>query len=258
MAQGESYHYRIGKEKVLSDEELKLREQDKLMKDKGRVIAYSVYVGSVIGLKTLEDKAMVDITDNSRVISFNFRRPLYDAIGDSLRGLYLMLLQNKEQIKNTDEDKMMTILSSFYKTMINSAEIYKDQFLALARKEDLTTKFKIDEITFDGYSYSSFKIMRPAELMDSVFSEIRRVLKPGGVAYISEPVYAGDFNEVLKLFHDEKAVREAAFAAEQRAVSAGGLVLVTQKFFLQPMQFMGRHQVAGIGIGIGKGEHLAP
>ena len=153
--------------KKISDEELKLREQDKLMKDKGRVIAYSVYVGSVIGLKTLEDKAMVDITDNSRVISFNFRRPLYDAIGDSLRGLYLMLLQNKEQIKNTDEDKMMTILSSFYKTMINSAEIYKDQFLALARKEDLTTKFKIDEITFDGYSYSSFKIMRPAELMDS-------------------------------------------------------------------------------------------
>ena len=79
----------------------------------------------------------------------------------------------------------------------------------------------------------------PAELMDSVFSEIRRVLKPGGVAYISEPVYAGDFNEMLKLFHDEKAVREAAFAAEQRAVSSGCLALVTQRFFLQPMHFAG-------------------
>lgn len=77
----------------------------------------------------------------------------------------------------------------------------------------------------------------PAELMDSVFSEIRRVLKPGGVAYISEPVYAGDFNEVLKLFHDEQAVRESAFAAEQRAISSGRLALVTQKFFLQPMHF---------------------
>jgi ubiquinone/menaquinone biosynthesis C-methylase UbiE len=77
----------------------------------------------------------------------------------------------------------------------------------------------------------------PAELMDSVFSEIRRVLKPGGVAYISEPVYAGDFNEILKLFHDEKAVRKAAFAAEQRAVSSGCLALVTQRFFLQPMHF---------------------
>jgi SAM-dependent methyltransferase len=77
----------------------------------------------------------------------------------------------------------------------------------------------------------------PGELMDSVFSEIRRVLKPGGVAYISEPVYAGDFNEVLKLFHDEKAVREAAYAAEIRAASSGRLALVTQKFFLQPMHF---------------------
>lgn len=77
----------------------------------------------------------------------------------------------------------------------------------------------------------------PGELMDSVFREIRRVLKPGGVAYISEPVYAGDFNEILKLFHDERAVREAAFAAEQRAVSSGRLALVSQKFFLQPMHF---------------------
>jgi SAM-dependent methyltransferase len=78
----------------------------------------------------------------------------------------------------------------------------------------------------------------PAELMDSVFFEIRRVLKPGGVAYISEPVYSGDFNEILKLFHDEKAVREAAFAAEQRAVSSGRLALVSQKFFLQPMHYV--------------------
>ena len=77
----------------------------------------------------------------------------------------------------------------------------------------------------------------PLELMDSVFSEIRRVLKPGGVAYISEPVYSGGFNEVLKLFHDEKMVREAAFAAEKRAVASGQLVLVSQKFFLQPMHF---------------------
>src|SRR5665647_671461 len=77
----------------------------------------------------------------------------------------------------------------------------------------------------------------PGELMDSVFSEIQRVLKPGGIAYISEPVYGGDFNEVLKLFHDERAVREAAFAAEKRAVSSGRLALVSQKFFLQPMHF---------------------
>jgi len=77
----------------------------------------------------------------------------------------------------------------------------------------------------------------PIEMMDRAFSEIHRVLKPGGVAYISEPVYAGEFNEVLKLFHDEKVVREAAFSAENRAVSSGRLALAEQKFFLQPMHF---------------------
>ena len=77
----------------------------------------------------------------------------------------------------------------------------------------------------------------PVELMDRAFSEIRRVLKPGGTAYISEPVYAGEFNEVLKLFHDERAVREAAFAAEKRAVASGQLELAGQEFFLQPMHF---------------------
>lgn len=77
----------------------------------------------------------------------------------------------------------------------------------------------------------------PVELMDRAFSEIHRVLKPGGYAYISEPVYAGEFNEILKLFHDEKAVREAAFEAVKRAISTLPFGLEQQKFFLTPMHF---------------------
>lgn len=71
----------------------------------------------------------------------------------------------------------------------------------------------------------------PTDGMDAAFSEIYRVLKPGGLAWISEPVYAGAFNEVIRLFHDEKAVREAAFAATQRAVTNGRFQLVRQRFF---------------------------
>lgn len=77
----------------------------------------------------------------------------------------------------------------------------------------------------------------PTDLMDQALSEVHRVLKPGGLAYISEPVYAGDFNDILRMFHDEKAVREAAFAAEQKAVSDRKLSLVKQTFFMQPMHF---------------------
>lgn len=71
----------------------------------------------------------------------------------------------------------------------------------------------------------------PVASMDMALKEISRVLRPGGLAWISEPVYAGDLNEVFKLFHDEKVVREAAFAALCRAVGSGGLQLVRQLFF---------------------------
>ncbi|OZA10453.1 MAG: SAM-dependent methyltransferase, partial [Hydrogenophilales bacterium 17-62-8] len=46
----------------------------------------------------------------------------------------------------------------------------------------------------------------PTGLMDDALAEIYRVLKPNGVAYFSEPIYAGDFNDILRLFHDEKTV----------------------------------------------------
>jgi ubiquinone/menaquinone biosynthesis C-methylase UbiE len=77
----------------------------------------------------------------------------------------------------------------------------------------------------------------PVDLMDRAFEEIHRVLKPGGLAYISEPVYAGAFNEILRLFHDEKLVREAAFAAVQRAIDSGRFKLSEERFFLSPMHF---------------------
>lgn len=71
----------------------------------------------------------------------------------------------------------------------------------------------------------------PMAQMDQALREIARVLKPGGLAWISEPVYAGDLNEVFKLFHDEKVVREAAFAALCRAVDSGSLLLEREMFF---------------------------
>ncbi|AKH21252.1 class I SAM-dependent methyltransferase [Sedimenticola thiotaurini] len=74
----------------------------------------------------------------------------------------------------------------------------------------------------------------PVSLMDQALSEVARVLKPGGLAYISEPVYAGDFNDIMRLFNDEKVVREEAFAALQRSVAKGELALQQQIFFNAP------------------------
>lgn len=77
----------------------------------------------------------------------------------------------------------------------------------------------------------------PLELMEPSMHEIRRVLKPGGLAYISEPVFAGDFNEILRLFHDEQKVREAAFDLLVKAVDDGLFSLVEEVFFNSPMRF---------------------
>ena len=77
----------------------------------------------------------------------------------------------------------------------------------------------------------------PTGLMRQALKEVYRVLKPGGYAYISEPVYAGDFNEILRLFHDEREVRLAAFNALTEVVDEGFFSLLTEQFFNLPMLF---------------------
>lgn len=77
----------------------------------------------------------------------------------------------------------------------------------------------------------------PVAKMDQAMAEIARVLKPGGLAYISEPVFAGAFNEILRLFHDEQEVRDAAFAAVERAVTDERFELAGEIFFATPGRY---------------------
>lgn len=79
----------------------------------------------------------------------------------------------------------------------------------------------------------------PVPLMPASLDEINRVLVPGGLAFIAEPIYAGDFNSILKLFNDEQEVRAEAFAAIQAAVNSGKFKLVEQVFFDTVVRFQG-------------------
>ena len=77
----------------------------------------------------------------------------------------------------------------------------------------------------------------PPESMDASLREISRVLKPGGLAYISEPIFSCDFNDILRLFNDEQKVREAAFNTLKKAVDEGMFHLVEETFFNTPKRY---------------------
>lgn len=77
----------------------------------------------------------------------------------------------------------------------------------------------------------------PLDLLDQALAEVHRVLRPQGLLYVSEPVFAGALNEVMRLFHDEKVVRAAALAAVQRAVASGAWEQVDEVFFETPVHY---------------------
>ena len=77
----------------------------------------------------------------------------------------------------------------------------------------------------------------PVSLMDRALDELARVLRPGGLAYVSEPLFRGDYNDVLRIFHDELEVRRRASEAIDAALLRGRLELVTQRFFRAPLRF---------------------
>jgi ubiquinone/menaquinone biosynthesis C-methylase UbiE len=72
----------------------------------------------------------------------------------------------------------------------------------------------------------------PGHTLQAGFTEIHRILKPQGLLYISEPVFDGDFNEILRLFNDEEQVRKNAFHAIIEAVQSGQFKLVRESHFL--------------------------
>ncbi len=82
------------------------------------------------------------------------------------------------------------------------------------------------DVPFDDASFDLALMLKslhhvPLDLLDRALSEVARVLRPGGLFYVSEPIYGGALNEIVRLYNDEGVVRPAAQAALDRAIARG-------------------------------------
>lgn len=77
----------------------------------------------------------------------------------------------------------------------------------------------------------------PIPHMDQALAEAARVLAPGGVILVNEPVADGDFFQLTRLVDDETQVRAAALAALGRAMTSGLLVEQAEILYLNPVRF---------------------
>ena len=93
------------------------------------------------------------------------------------------------------------------------------------------------DASFDGVIMMKSLHHVPVESMDASLREIARVLNEDGILYVSEPVYAGEFNEIVRLFHDERHVRGQAIEAMKRAAADGIYVQETEFHFIAPGYF---------------------
>ena len=77
----------------------------------------------------------------------------------------------------------------------------------------------------------------PMPLLAPELTEVARVLRPLGHLCVSEPVYDGPLNEVIRLFNDECVVRTTAQAAVDAALRIGVWEQVAERFFEIPVSF---------------------
>ncbi len=96
-------------------------------------------------------------------------------------------------------------------------------------------RIPVEDESFDIVIVNGLLSRIPEDRRAPALREIRRALRPGGLAYIAEPAPGGAFNEITRVFKDEKQDRLATFELIRGAVSSGAMALVEQRFFQMPV-----------------------
>ena len=75
----------------------------------------------------------------------------------------------------------------------------------------------LDDASADAVVFANSLHHVPGDALDAALAEAARVLRPGGLLYVQEPVADGPYFELLRPIDDETDVRAAAHAAIERA-----------------------------------------
>lgn len=83
-------------------------------------------------------------------------------------------------------------------------------------REGIAQAMPVDDAAADIVVFFNSLHHVPVDGMDASLAEAARVLRPGGLLYVGEPVAAGPFFELCRAVDDETAVRAEAQAALRR------------------------------------------
>jgi ubiquinone/menaquinone biosynthesis C-methylase UbiE len=80
----------------------------------------------------------------------------------------------------------------------------------------------VDDVSADAVFMLKSLHHVPGDQLEQGFAQVHRVLKPGGILFVSEPIFANDpFSGILRIFHNEQGERKRAFEAIQHSVENG-------------------------------------
>jgi len=76
----------------------------------------------------------------------------------------------------------------------------------------------------------------PVERQAAALAEAARVLRPGGLLYVQEPLAHGSYFEIMQPIEDETAVRARAYDALQAAATGPALEEIAEVFYRAPLR----------------------
>lgn len=93
-----------------------------------------------------------------------------------------------------------------------------------------------EDASFDIVAFSNSLHHVPTDALADAMRETARVLVPGGVLWVAEPLPMGGHYELCHLWNDETEIRRFAYEALARA-NAVGLEMMEEVFFSHPARY---------------------